>query len=108
MSDYRISERPSTSWSAVQCSRAPITAEIVPFSSVLEVMWSALQGQQHYTHISAEFLEVLAALHRSSGEIHNYDVCPLKNHEMVQLFCSFYIFFIIIILTDSRFCKTLC
>lgn len=91
MSDYRISERPSTSWSAVQCSWAPITAEIVPFSSVLEVMWSALQGQQHYTHRSAEFLEVLAALHHSSGEIHNHDVCPLKRHAMVQLLCSFYI-----------------
>lgn len=47
VSDDKISERAPTSWSALQCSQAPITAELVPFSYVLEVMWSALQGQQH-------------------------------------------------------------
>lgn len=92
VSGYKLSERALTSWSALQCSQAPITAELVPFSSVLEVMWSALQGQQHYTHISAQFLEVLAALHHSSREIHSYDVRPLKGM-IVQLLCSFIIFF---------------
>lgn len=75
--NYKISEQAPTSWSALQCSQAPITAERVPFSSGLEVMWSALQGQRYYTHISAQFLEVLAALH-SSGEIHKCDIRPLK------------------------------
>lgn len=89
----------STSWSALQCSQAPITAELVPFSSVLEVMWSALQGQQYYTHISAQFLEVLTALH-STGEIHKVTSAhwkrynsstPLPHHNMFWthwIFCE--------------------
>lgn len=67
---HKISDRLSTSGSALQCSQAPITTGLVPFSSVLEVMWSALQGRHHhYTHISAEILPVPTALHRNPGEI---------------------------------------
>ncbi len=56
--------------SALQCSRAPITVGLVPFASVLEVMWLALQGRHHhYTHISAEILPAPAALHRNPGEM---------------------------------------
>lgn len=64
------SDRLSTSRGALQCSQAPITVGHVPFSSVLEVMWLALQGRHHhYTHISAEILPAPAALHHNPTEM---------------------------------------
>lgn len=52
----------------LQRSQAPITVGLVPSSSVLEVMWSALQGRHHRrTHISAEILPVPVSLHRNPG-----------------------------------------
>lgn len=68
----RSSDRLSASRSALKWSRAPITVGLAPLppSSVLEVMWSGLQGRHHhYTHISAKILPKPTALHRNPGQI---------------------------------------
>lgn len=98
---HRISDHLSTSWSALQCSRAPIKTGLVPFASVLEVMWSALQGQHHrYTHISGDILPVPAALHCNPGEIIIMTSAHSRGKRQFNFLCPLFLFF----LSDSIFC----
>lgn len=76
------------------------------FSSVLEVMWPALQGRHHhYTHISSAeiLLPVPTAPPPQSWRNDNYDIRPLKRQEIVQLSCPLFQCFFFF-LTDSIFC----